>query len=428
MIKLTNDQLTFQFPALESQLRELGKEHCRAAVTHILGEDRNLALRKLRARSRYDLASPVERARAERRMLEVSDREISAIVESLTDRILSDYLLTELTVGFQRTLRIPDNSHTYPLPAGLGLFPLRDIDDFAKELPPTWVERGGVLMPMYQSEALWIYFDSVYPCAVKVAAGKINAVTGKNWSEGLTASPQNYVVTPEQPWLDGFAVGKGVIRQFVAMPLGSGYSVEEQLTGKAEVGGLQLQVYPMKPETCFRKLIQMHLPQTLSDLIDELTDDILPMIQYCRTPQAPFSNLICEEVSPCMGLAAGGKMRQEIYADPYGIEDWDTQQSPRCFVHICNSMQWRQITRSDPPHPPLTANEYQRYGIPWFDYYRDDLQAINGSESLKSVKSVAQMSALKKDGLLPGNWEAEPQLIIQHGNKRRPTDIREYVN
>jgi hypothetical protein len=39
------------------------------------------------------------------------------------------------------------------------------------------------------------------------------------------------MVSPEQPWLDGFAIEKGVIRQFVAMPLGDGYSVEEQVTG-----------------------------------------------------------------------------------------------------------------------------------------------------------------------------------------------------
>jgi hypothetical protein len=31
------------------------------------------------------------------------------------------------------------------------------------------------------------------------------------------------VVLPEQPWLDGYCVEKGYIRQFVAMPLGEGY-------------------------------------------------------------------------------------------------------------------------------------------------------------------------------------------------------------
>jgi hypothetical protein len=32
------------------------------------------------------------------------------------------------------------------------------------------------------------------------------------------------------------------------MQLGAGYTVEEQITGQAERGGLQIQVYPMRPE------------------------------------------------------------------------------------------------------------------------------------------------------------------------------------
>ena len=53
-------------------------------------------------------------------------------------------------------------------------------------------------------------------------------------------------MVPGQPWLDGFCVEKGLIRQFVAMPLGEGFTAEEQLTGEAEHGGLQIAVYPMK--------------------------------------------------------------------------------------------------------------------------------------------------------------------------------------
>ena len=44
------------------------------------------------------------------------------------------------------------------------------------------------------------------------------------------------------PRLDGYCVEKGIIRQFVAMPLGEGYSVEEQLTGEPTWGGVQILV------------------------------------------------------------------------------------------------------------------------------------------------------------------------------------------
>ena len=123
---------------------------------------------------------------------------------------------------------------TYPLPAGRGVFPLRSVDDFPATAPASWLQRGGVVLPMDQSEALWISFSARYPCAVKIAAGKINAVSGAAWTAELPSEPQDYVVVPGQPWLDGFSVGEGLIRRFVAMPLGAGYSVEEQLTGLAD--------------------------------------------------------------------------------------------------------------------------------------------------------------------------------------------------
>ena len=153
-------------------------------------------------------------------------------------------------VGFQRTLRIPDDGREYPLPAGLGWFPLRHVDDHADTVPASWLARGGVILPMHQTEALWLSFDADYPMAVKVAAGRINAVSGKEWSTPLhgpknpppgyrarAAHHQDYLVLPEQPWLDGFNVATGQIRQFVAMPLGGGHTAEEQITGRAEVGG-----------------------------------------------------------------------------------------------------------------------------------------------------------------------------------------------
>src|SRR4051812_15822982 len=64
----------------------------------------------------------------------------------------------KLHLHFQRTLRIPDDGHDYPLPPGLGRFPLRHVDDFADTVPASWRERGGVMFPMFQSEAMWISF------------------------------------------------------------------------------------------------------------------------------------------------------------------------------------------------------------------------------------------------------------------------------
>jgi hypothetical protein len=113
-----------------------------------------------------------------------------------------------LSLEFQRTLRIPDDGKDYPLPPGLGRFPMKHVDDFAEKVSSLWLEHGGVMLPMYQSEALWLNFDSgylwdrdtAYPFAIKVATGKINAVTGDDWIDGLERKPQDYMVSTEQPW------------------------------------------------------------------------------------------------------------------------------------------------------------------------------------------------------------------------------------
>ncbi|WP_439576297.1 hypothetical protein [Elioraea sp.] len=146
-----------------------------------------------------------------------------------------------LRIDFQRTLRVPDDGQRHFLPPGLGRFPLRAVDDLdPARVPETWRQRGGVVMPMWQAEACWLRFSSPsdYPLLLKVAAGKINAVNGAAWRNEPDFADQDYVEVPRQPWLDGFRTDERTVRQFVAMPLGRGYTVEEQVTGEAEWGGV----------------------------------------------------------------------------------------------------------------------------------------------------------------------------------------------
>ena len=92
----------------------------------------------------------------------------------------------KLYIDFQRTLRIPDDGSSHPLPPGLGKFPLRHVDDFGDSAPPEWIRHGGVMLPMYQSEAMWLNFHSAfisdhgtnYPFAVRIAAGKVDGRGG----------------------------------------------------------------------------------------------------------------------------------------------------------------------------------------------------------------------------------------------------------
>ena len=106
---------------------------------------------------------------------------------------------------------------------------------------------------------MWISLKSKVPFAVQIFVGGVNAVSGDPTGDNEAImmrrlslvekkkSVQDYVVTPEQLWLDGIATGNGRVRQFVAMPLGSGYSVEAQITGQDLHGGLQFHITPSIP-------------------------------------------------------------------------------------------------------------------------------------------------------------------------------------
>lgn len=308
----------------------------------------------------------------------------------------------KVTIEFQRTLRIPDDEHDYPLPAGLGRFALRHVDDFPRTVPARWIEHGGVMLPMYQAEALWIMFGGQYPFALKVAAGKINAVTGEELRDGLHRDPQDYMVTSRQPWLDGYCVERGVIRQFVAMPLGSGYSAEEQLTGQGTVGGLQIVAYPLKPEVYERYIKTFRA------------------VTFGKSPMLSEYAMLGSD----MGLAPGGRMKQEIYRDTFNLEDWDQRHRARCFVHIANAQQWRAITGETPPTAPITAAYYQSHGVPWFDYYAADLQSVSGSGILNRLKSLAQM-AKNKGEPLADNEPITVERVTQLRRGLRHSQVRE---
>jgi hypothetical protein len=210
---------------------------------------------------------------------------------------------------------------------------------------------------------------------------------------------RNHVVVPDQPWLDGFCIEKGVIRQFVAMPLGSGYTAEEQLTQQAEHGGLQIVAYPMKRKA-YEKLSEGQ----------ELTDNCF------------------RRCTPDLGLAPGGRMKQEIYEDEHGIDKWDIDHKSRCFVHMSNSLVWRSITGENPPTVPPTSKEYTDADLPWFEYYGGDTEVLEGSKKLKKLKSVVEIAIEKKDVPIPENETVTPKNINIIRTNLKKGQVREYRN
>jgi hypothetical protein len=135
---------------------------------------------------------------------------------------------------------------------------------------------------------MWISLHSLSgkKYAIRPFVGGVNGVSGETNVGDMTTlmrrmnslSPrQDYLVTPDQLWLDGIATAPGIVKQFVAtqmvresrqqyqskhqdrqatVPTGEfahettqiaplrGASIEWQMTGKDAVGGIQLQMIP----------------------------------------------------------------------------------------------------------------------------------------------------------------------------------------
>lgn len=296
----------------------------------------------------------------------------------MLDVTVHDYRIhigERFSVSFQRTLRIPDDGKVYPLPPGLGAFPIHSVADYLDSVPQTWRTQNSYFIPMYQREALWLGFDGAnwQPNAVKIAIGNINAISGQVWDETLNADPQNYIVCPNQPWLDGINAGQSFIRQFVAMPLGLGYTVEAQVSGAENFGGIQILVYEPKAG---------------------------------RFPDQPpaennlYPKLASLSSNPEMGVGAGGKMTQKIYPDPYGIDTWDLENSGSIFVHIINSEQYQDLTGLEPPPTPINAQAYTQYGLPWFALYDETQGDVSASETLSKVKTIQEQDGLEDNEAL----------------------------
>lgn len=299
-----------------------------------------------------------------------------------------------VAVRFIRTLRLPE-SGTHPLPPGLGEFPVRRVADHADTVPEAWRARGGVMLPVYLREAMWLSFGgTTEPAALQVGVGKVCAVSGKPWSDRLSGKPQNYVVLPRQPWLDGINSGKGTVRQFVAVPLGLGATVEGQVTGEEVWGGVQLQSFALKEPQLARWREEERRRAARARAMPQFGGygAAMPM----AAPPAPGS-VPAPAAAPggqppraaaAMGLGVGGSMRQEVYEDDRPLSDWADRPGGRVFVHLVTPPEWRRITGEAPPPSPVDRAAYTRAGLPWFDYYDQDAEDLAPTDTLEAVKPV----------------------------------------
>ncbi|KAJ4348715.1 uncharacterized protein N0V89_010093 [Didymosphaeria variabile] len=353
----------------------------------------------------------------------------------------------DLRISFQRTIRVPDNGQQVSyLPPSLGKFPLQKVSQHATKMTEAMVAKGGLFFPMHQSEAMWINFRclSKLQYHIKVYVGGVNAMSGEPAIETNATRQeqlqrgdrtlQDYLVVPKQNWLDGIADSDGTVRQFVAMPFGSGHSVEMQVTGQDAAGGIQIEVTPRKP---YRHLARKLLgPGDISIQVKTLTGKIIPLLVFQEeTVEDVKVRLQHKEGIPPelqalifarqqlegqygdemhliltlrrggtgplpreMSIAAGGKIKQAIHADTYSNE-WLSDRTTVFNVQILNSAAYKVVTGNPPPSKPICAQTYAENGMPFFAIYEEP-SGISGDFGM--VKSVAQIDGIEEKNVNPG--------------------------
>jgi hypothetical protein len=191
--------------------------------------------------------------------------------------------------------------------------------------------------------------------------GGIDAISGDQWSEQLATDPPNYVVCPNQPWLDGINAGDGMVRQFVAAEAGNGDTIAEQLGGFAK-SALQVRIYDPKPG----RFPEAEPPHPRREM---------------ATFSAPGSS---------MGLGAGGAMRQKIYPDSYGLETWQTEPSGTIHIFLISPAAFSAATGEPPLSTPISMEAYNAAGLPWFKLPDEQQPYIAPSPALSKVKTLGQ--------------------------------------
>ncbi|KAF8837958.1 hypothetical protein BDN67DRAFT_132979 [Paxillus ammoniavirescens] len=233
--------------------------------------------------------------------------------------------------------------------------------------------------------------------------GFIMAITGvANDSYTPPTNIQDYIIAGVQPWLDGIVTETGVVRQFVAMSHGNDYTVEEQIIGQANTGGIQFDVFPLRDSgfVVRSKGTEVHLAQhmTPAELHLKKGDSLI----ISRNPgDESFSHVLDQEplgsswslgwfqsdlngtiwlkatysneayaVSPraprhandgllekALGLAADGHITQRIYADT---------RSPRVVHRGPTAIQLYLsiITGVLPPISTVSEETYKMHNIP----------------------------------------------------------------
>ncbi|KAJ7808031.1 hypothetical protein B0H14DRAFT_3482749 [Mycena olivaceomarginata] len=297
-----------------------------------------------------------------------------------------------ITVGparfkFNRTLRVPDNANRYALPPGLGTFPVAKVQDFRHSLPPQIKKRGG----HSSSRAERLGFTLLSPRTLRYQDIGINAITGGKRDEKPPNGLQDYVVGGKQPWLDGIVTEPGVVQQLV---LPRSITVARS----ASLSWLWIRALSSKPGEQIAMTSTEFPVKTLRDMVQYITTEPVLNVSYVSYREDLYEERRCEIMNYCapledrlMGVAAGGKITQKIYQDPFSPVVYDEENSHRVFIHTVSTAAWELITGVVCPVTPITHELYKAHHYPWFDLYDEHLPTVHHHDAFEGLSSITKL-------------------------------------
>ena len=279
-----------------------------------------------------------------------------------------------LCVTLHKTIKVRDNNETSNLPPSLGNFEIFKVSDY--KCPKSW-DKDAYFIAMHSKEAMWLSFQTVEPVAIVVGAGSVNALDGKCLETKL--EKDGYLVTPPQPWLDGWKSNNEVY-QFVATEVGENKTIGEQLS-ETKDHALVISVFEAKNPKELKAPVRPHVTWGGSEAgeLDYCSGGICSAC--CSIPQnASGCDSLCNE----MGLGKGGKIKQKIYEDPHGLEAWKKNPTKTVKVYLINASEFCEITGQQIPLPASVEN----YSGTWYGMGDKAMAGIAGTAIFNDLKSA----------------------------------------
>ena len=118
-----------------------------------------------------------------------------------------------------------------------------------------------------------------------------------------------------------------------------------------------------------------------------------------------FEQLGGASSGPMVSFGAGASIKQTIIPDNSNHMIWDIDSAKTFHLQVVNAAHFEELTGIIAPNTPITIQEYESRGFPFFDIYNETPNSIYGS--FGGLKSVAELDSIFQPES-SDNWSSEP--------------------